>query len=64
MDCATRARSKDVRSLKFSNIDMTGGFMEEYADARELYPSDECYVDDIHRYADEHRFGGIVIQIH
>jgi len=61
-DCAARAKSKDGRSLKFSNIDMTGGLMAVYADTGESYPSHECYVDGIQCYANEHRFGGIVIQ--
>jgi hypothetical protein len=61
-DCASRARSKDERLLKFSNIDTTGGFSAQYADTGEPYPSHECYVDGVPCYADEHRFGGIVIQ--
>jgi len=62
LECASRAKSKDGRLLKFSNIDMTGGFIAEYADTGELYPSHECYVDGILCYADEGHFGGIVIQ--
>jgi len=61
-ECAARAKSKDGRSLKFSNIDMSGGFTAEYTDTSESYPSHECYVDGIQCYAVEHRFGGIVIQ--
>ena len=61
-ECASRATSKDGRPLKFSNIDLTGGFIAEYADTGESYPSHECYVDGIPCYADEGRFGGIVIQ--
>jgi len=41
---------------------MTGGFIAEYEDTGESYPSHECYVDGIPCYADEGRFGGIVIQ--
>jgi hypothetical protein len=62
IDCASRAKSKDGRLLKFSNIDMTGGFIAEYTDTGESYPSHECYVDGIYCYADEGHFGGIVIQ--
>ncbi|RPJ26982.1 MAG: hypothetical protein EHM33_09575 [Chloroflexi bacterium] len=61
-ECASRAKSDAGRLLKFSNIDMTGGFIAEYADTSESYPSHECYVDGIHCYADEGHFGGIVIQ--
>jgi predicted RNA-binding Zn-ribbon protein involved in translation (DUF1610 family) len=61
-ECAGRAKSKDGRLLKFSNIDMTGGFIAEYADTSESYPSHGCYVDGIRCYAEEGHFGGIVIQ--
>lgn len=62
LECASRATSKDGRSLKSSNIDTTGGFIAEYADTGETYPGYECYVDGVHCYADEGYFGGIVIQ--
>ena len=62
LDCSARAKSKDGRPLKFSNIDMSGGSAGHDADTGESYPSHECYVDGIQCYADEHRFGGIVIQ--
>lgn len=61
-ECASRAKSKEGRLLKFSNIDLSGGFLAQYADTGESYPNHECYVDGIPCYADEHRFGGIVIQ--
>jgi hypothetical protein len=62
LECAARATSKDGRPLKFSNIDMTGGFIAQYADTGESYPGHDCYVDGIHCHADEGHFGGIVIQ--
>ncbi|HXD11946.1 MAG TPA: hypothetical protein VN653_17900 [Anaerolineales bacterium] len=62
LECSSRARSKDGPSLKFSNIDMTGGFMAVYTDTGESHASHECYVDGILCHADEHRFSGIVIQ--
>src|SRR4026208_663455 len=62
-DCAARAKSKDGRSLKFSNIDMSCGYAAHYADTGESHPSHECYVDGIQCYADENQFGRIVIQI-
>jgi hypothetical protein len=61
-DCASRAKSKDGRLLSFSNESFSGGFIAQYSDTGESYPSHECYVDGILCYADEHRFGGIVIQ--
>jgi hypothetical protein len=62
MDCVSQAKSKDGRSLKFSNIDMTGGFIAQYADTGEPYDGHECYVYGIRCHADEGHFGGIVIQ--
>jgi c-di-GMP-binding flagellar brake protein YcgR len=62
MECAARATSKDRRPLKFSNESISGGFLAQYADTGESYPSHECYVDGSLCHADEHYFGGIVIQ--
>lgn len=61
-ECASKARSKDGRALIFSNAYLSGGFAAKYADTGETYPGHECYIDDIHCYADEARLGGIVIQ--
>jgi hypothetical protein len=61
-NCASRAKTKDGRLLVFSNETYFGGFIAHYMDTGEPYPSHECYIDGIECYADEHRFGGIVIQ--
>jgi len=61
-NCAGRARSKNGRLLEFFNEDMSGGFAARYADTGETYSGHECYIDGIRCYADESRFGGIVIQ--
>ncbi len=61
-DCSSRAKSKDGRALNFSNESFSGGFIARYADTGETYPSHTCYIDGIECYADEHYFGGIVIQ--
>lgn len=60
--CATRVKSKDGRLLKFFNESISGGYIAKYADTGESYPSHECYIDGIQCHADEHYFGGIVIQ--
>jgi hypothetical protein len=36
--------------------------MARYADTGEAYASHVCYIDGVACYADEARFGGIVIQ--
>jgi hypothetical protein len=60
--CAAKARSKDGRALIFSNESISGGYLAYYADTHESYPSHECFVDGIRCHADEHYYGGIVIQ--
>jgi predicted amidophosphoribosyltransferase len=61
-ECTARAKSLDGRLLKFFNESFSGGFIAQYAVTGESYPSHECYVDGIPCHADEHYFGGIVIQ--
>ncbi|MGD8759525.1 MAG: hypothetical protein PVJ07_04685 [Anaerolineales bacterium] len=36
--------------------------MARYADTGEAYASHDCFIDGVACYADEARFGGIVIQ--
>jgi hypothetical protein len=60
--CASMATDKDGRKLKFSNIDMSGGFMARFDDTNEEYNSHTCYINGFECHADEARFGGIVIQ--
>ena len=60
--CASRACDAEKRSLKFYNESMSGGFLAFYADTDEKYDSHICYIDEVKCWADEHRFGGIVIQ--
>jgi hypothetical protein len=51
------------RRLVFSNVDMSGGFVARYADTGEPYPGGHvCWVGDVLCRADEHRFGGIVVE--
>ena len=62
-DCSSRAVSKNGRPLLFENIDFSGGFSAFYADTREEYEEEHiCYVDSKKCWADEHKFGGIVIE--
>lgn len=60
-DCAKLARAQDGRTLLFFNESLSGGFAAQYAETGESYNSHECYIHGIKCYADEHRFGGIVI---
>jgi hypothetical protein len=60
--CAAKATDINGRKLRFMNTDLSGGFRAEYCDTDEVYDSRICYVDGIVCYADEARFGGIVIE--
>jgi hypothetical protein len=62
-DCAIKASSQDGRALEFHNENIWGGFVGKYADTGVQYLSHDCYIDGIKCYADEARFGGIVIQV-
>lgn len=48
--------------LVFYNTDLSGGHAATYADTGETYDSHECFVHGIRCLAEEHHFGGIVIQ--
>jgi ADP-ribosyl-[dinitrogen reductase] hydrolase len=61
-DCVEKATDKDGRPLRFYNQSISGGFAAEYADTREPYKGHDCYIDGIACYADEARFGGIVVE--
>jgi hypothetical protein len=61
--CARKAAAADGRSLRFSNVDLSGGFQAHYADTGEVYASHTCWIDGIRCHADEARFGGIVIEV-
>ena len=61
--CARKATSADHRPLAFFNEGFSGGFVAQYSDTGERYPSHICTIDGIECYANEARFGGIVIQV-
>jgi hypothetical protein len=60
--CAAKAVTSDGRPLRFFNLSLSGGFGAEYADSGEPYDGSTCYIDGVKCFADEARFGGIVIQ--
>lgn len=43
---------------------MSGGYEAVITDTQEKYPSHICYIEGHKCWADEARFGGIVIQIY
>lgn len=60
--CAARACDIDGRSLRLSQARPDGRYAACYADTGISYESREVYVDGIACWADEARFGGIVVQ--
>jgi len=60
--CYAKASSADGRQIEFFNTHMSGGYTANFVDSQEHYASHECFIDGIRCYADEARFGGIVIQ--
>ncbi len=61
-ECAAQVKSQDGRLLMFFNESLSGGYSARHADSGEPYGSHDCCIHGIKCYADEHRFGGIVIQ--
>lgn len=61
-DCAAQASDESGRQLEFSNVSFSGGFQAAYADTGELRESHVCFIRGVRCWADEARFGGIVIQ--
>jgi DNA-directed RNA polymerase subunit RPC12/RpoP len=62
-ECSSKATSKTGRKLIFSNINFSGGFEAFYADTKEIYSNHICFIDGVECFADEARFGGIVIEL-
>jgi hypothetical protein len=61
-DCVGRAVDEEGRRLAFGNLGIGGGFVASYVDSKETRDSHVCFVDGIRCWADEARFGGIVVQ--
>jgi hypothetical protein len=60
--CAQFASAPDGRRLGFSNEGMHGGFIADFVGAGTNYASHVCFVKGVPCWADEARFGGIVIE--
>jgi len=60
--CAALASDKSGRPLEFGNTSIGGGFEARYSDTGKIRKSNICYVNGILCWAEEARFGGIVIQ--
>lgn len=61
--CANKASDAYGRRLKFYNESLSGGFRAVYLDNGAEYKHQICYIDGRKCFANEHRFGGIVVEI-
>ena len=61
--CVKKPTDISGQRLIFFNLGMSGGYGAKYADSGKEYLSQECYIDGKLCWADEARFGGIVVQI-
>lgn len=61
-NCCDKACNRQGQKLAFFNLSISGGFRAMVADTKQEYPSHICYIEGKLCWADEARFGGIVIQ--
>jgi predicted amidophosphoribosyltransferase len=60
--CVERATDANGKRIQFFQANPNGRYAARYADTGIEYPSHECFVDGVKCWADEARFGGIVVQ--
>ncbi len=60
--CHSKTSDAYGRRLKFSNAGLSGGLRAEYLDNGAEYKHQICYIDGRKCFANEHRFGGIVVE--
>jgi hypothetical protein len=61
-DCYNKACNAQGQKLSCFNQSISGGFEAVVTDTQEKYLSHICYIEGHKCWADEARFGGIVIQ--
>jgi hypothetical protein len=59
--CMFEVTDAQGRALSLWNVDATGGFEARYADGTR-YEGHECWIRGVRCWADEHYFGGVVVQ--
>lgn len=62
-ECSKRTTDKNGTRVSHYNVSLSGGCYGVYEQEKEPYMDPYCYVDGVKCIADEHRFGGIVVQI-
>ncbi len=61
-NCFDKACDDQGRKLGFYNVSFSGGFKAVVVETGEENENHICYIEGVKCWADEHRFGGIVIQ--
>jgi hypothetical protein len=61
-ECVARAVDETGRPIHFFNPGLLGGFGAAYRDTKEPRDSQVCFIDGVRCWADEARFGGIVVR--
>jgi hypothetical protein len=61
--CSGESADETGRRLEFFNTSISGGFEARYQDTGETRNGHTCYVRGKRCYADEARFGGIVVEL-
>ena len=61
--CTNKTSDAYGRRLQFSNESLSGGFKAFYRDNGAEYNHQICYIDGRKCFANEHRFGGIVVEV-
>lgn len=60
--CVLEATDARGRSIRFANTGFSGGLEARYSDDGSIHTGSECLVRGVRCRAEEHRFGGIVVQ--
>lgn len=63
-DCFGKIESADGRPLNFYDASPSGGWYAEYADTKEFYPSNSCYINGVECFAVETMSNVIVVVPH
>lgn len=61
--CVLEGVDADGQELRFSNIDLSGGFAAQRADGTSPSHPHACLIRGLACHADEARFGGIVVEL-
>ena len=61
--CVGRATDENAEQVHFFQSSPDGRYAARYVATGDDYPSHECFIDGVKCWADEARFGGIIVQV-